>query len=97
MDYYVEYDFEENKDTGLFEGDVLSDAFIDRERTGGLEFGGVLSGTAFEGDSKMAKMAKKLGKLNRSDLEIFADKALRAINILNTNSHETVSQILKND
>jgi hypothetical protein len=93
MDPIDEYDFEEDytKDSDFFEEEIFSDAFKDRERAGGLEFGGVLTGTEFEGDSKMAKMAKKLGKLNRSDQEIFADKALRAINIINSNCNLNIT------
>lgn len=95
MEYYNEYNFKEIDDYGLVGESIFSDAYKDMERAGGLEFGGGgLTSTTFEGDSKMAKLAKKLSKLNRNDQEIFADKAVRAINILNTNCNFNIT---KND
>lgn len=64
------------------DNDVFQANFKDVERTG-KGIGGVFMSTIIDGNTKLAKLAKKISKLMRTDHESFVMKAQRSVHLLN--------------
>ena len=77
-------EFVEEDDYGLIdEQDINAPSFADTERTT-KAYAGVYGSSTYQGDDRLARLAKKISRITMTSEEIFVKKAERSINILNS-------------